>query len=130
MRTHNYMMVVPLLTGGLFVMGCESADMQTAGADGFTRVAEEAQFREAIVGREIAFGEDRGRYDQDGTWVMTREGQPLASGTWEWEDGRWCREGTSRAGPVARDCQIIELSSDGLRFTRSDGSGNVATFVN
>lgn len=101
-----------------------------AGSGEFSRVTSEADFQARAVGRAFVFPNgDVGRYDADGTWTIDREDGPVASGTWDWTGDRWCREGQSRQGPVARDCQIVEVSGSGLRFTRSDGSGGTVHFV-
>jgi hypothetical protein len=128
-RSASLALALALAAGGL--AGCESVPnplaslgaTEVAAPQTFAPVATEDAFRAEVVGREVVYANGAiGTYGADNTWAITDAGTLIASGAWEWNDGRWCYEGTSTTGPVLASCQLVEVSDQSVRFTRADGS--------
>jgi hypothetical protein len=114
--------------GGL--AACDSIGQPFSGTEqSYAPVTTEEAFRAQVVGREVAYADGRiGSYGAN-TWTITEDGAVVASGNWEWSEGRWCFEGTSTTGPVLASCQAVEVSDASIRFTRADGSQGTLPFV-
>lgn len=51
------------------------------------------------------------------------------TGSWQWQDGYFCREMDWSGMVIAYNCQLVEAEgSDRLRFTVDKGQGDSATF--
>ncbi len=120
-----------LLAGCGTGVGPEGPDAPAnATRNGFERITTAAEFREIATNRPLIYPNgDVMRYGRDGTWRVERDGAILATGTWSWEDGRWCGQGASRAGPVPPQCQRVAASSEALRFTRGVGRSQTLAFA-
>jgi hypothetical protein len=95
----------------------------------FTPVTTEAEFRAAVVGREVVYANGAvGSYGEDGTWSVTDGSGVIGGGTWTWTDERWCSEGSTVDGPVAPACDAVAVSDGAVRFTREDGTVGTLPF--
>jgi hypothetical protein len=95
----------------------------------FTPVTTEAEFRAAVVGREVVYANGAvGSYGEDGTWSVTDGSGVIGGGTWTWTDERWCSEGSTVDGPVAPACDAVAVSNGAVRFTREDGTVGTLPF--
>jgi hypothetical protein len=110
--------------------GAAPGGQADATGNGFEPVTTAAEFRAAATGRPLLYPDgDVMRYGRDGTWRVERDGAIVATGTWSWQDGRWCGEGAARGGPVAPQCQVVAASPVALRFTRPDGRSQTLAFA-
>ncbi|WP_439153841.1 dihydrodipicolinate reductase [Yoonia sp.] len=51
------------------------------------------------------------------------------TGSWDWQDGYFCRDLTWGGDPLGYNCQLVEVRSDGrIRFTVDRGAGDSAAF--
>ena len=51
------------------------------------------------------------------------------TGTWEWQDGYFCREMDWSGYPIPKNCQLVEAKGDeAIRFTVDKGAGDSASF--
>ena len=51
------------------------------------------------------------------------------SGTWNWNEGYFCREMDWSGTPIPHNCQLVEARGDRkLRFTTDRGAGDSASF--
>jgi hypothetical protein len=51
------------------------------------------------------------------------------TGTWQWQDGYFCREMDWSGTPIAYNCQLVEVQDgEKLRFTVDRGAGDAAVF--
>ncbi len=50
------------------------------------------------------------------------------TGTWNWQDGLFCREMDWSGMPVDYDCQLVETDGNQMRFTSEAGKGASADF--
>jgi len=80
-----------------------------------------------VVGRTVSLGDGSSTTNADGTITGQFGGKPIV-GTWTWEDGLFCREGTVGAELMERDCQRLEIAGDNLRVTRNSGKGSQSQF--
>jgi len=80
------------------------------------------EYMAAVMGRTISLGNKSATTTHaDGTMTGTAGGEEVI-GTWSWEEGKFCREGTIGDEKLKRDCQKMALAGDQLRITRGDGS--------
>lgn len=84
------------------------------------KVMTEAQFREVAVGKLLSDRGFKATLHPDNTFSGTSRGETV-EGTWSWEDGRYCREGTADGKPFAKSCRDIEVDGDRLTFIRDSG---------
>ena len=51
------------------------------------------------------------------------------TGTWQWQDGYFCREMAWGGDPIPYNCQLVEVEGDDrIRFTVDRGAGRSAAF--
>jgi hypothetical protein len=51
------------------------------------------------------------------------------TGSWQWQDGYFCREMDWSGTPIAFNCQLVEAQGgEKMRFTVDRGAGDSATF--
>lgn len=50
------------------------------------------------------------------------------TGDWAWQDGYFCRTMTWGSRDIPYNCQLVERTDRGLRFTTDKGAGNSAEF--
>ncbi len=129
----NFVPSIGLLAASMIgLSACEmpEAGPETQNLSGFERITTESALRDRVVGRQLFY--ENGNVlvkNADGTWAINDGDTVLASGTWDWRGDRWCRAGQSQAGPVEENCQIIEMSQTGVRFTREDGTSGTLDFT-
>lgn len=86
------------------------------------RIASEAEFTKAVVGKRLLFG-------TDGDWFRIQKngkirgnfGGKQTTGVWEWRDGFWCRTLTKPRQDT--DCQTWEAVNGGFKVSRDRGKG-------
>ena len=111
----------------LAISGC-AMDNQPA-ADNFERISTEAQFVE-VMQRGAVLGGGGIVTLSENRWTVIRDDSVIAEGTWEWEDGRWCRSGSMSTGTaLPRECQVYELSGNQLRITAPGNRVQMAELV-
>lgn len=99
-------------------------------ADEFKPVEDEGQFLELVGDRVLRIG----LYDLS---LRVRPGGVIEgsamgwdiTGTWNWQDGYFCREMDWSGTEIAYNCQLVEASSgEVVRFTVDRGRGESASF--
>ena len=99
--------------------------MNTLGEPGFMRIATLAQFLDLVADRQLDLITTEGflRLGSDGMISGVSNGA-VATGSWFWENGFWCRE-ISFDGELVLplDCQVLEVRGSDFRFTRNQGNG-------
>ncbi len=107
-----------------------SANGMPALADGFSRISDRSQFIQTVQDKELRLG-------MFGIFLKVEEdgeirGRALGwdvTGTWEWQDGYFCREMDWSGYPIPRNCQLVEAKgSNEIRFTVDKGAGDSASF--
>ncbi len=99
-------------------------------AQDFAPVTDRAEFLSAMEGRDLHMGlfslvlnlTPDGAIDGSALgWAIT--------GTWDWQDGYFCREMDWSGMEIVYDCQLVEVR-DGkrMRFTERRGEGDSASF--
>ena len=99
-------------------------------AEGFAPVKDEETFVSLVNGKELRnffYGvsltvTEDGRIDGSAVgWDIT--------GTWQWQDGYFCREMAWGGDPIPYNCQLVEVEGDDrIRFTVDRGAGRSAAF--
>ena len=90
----------------------------------YIQINTEEEYRTSVVGRSVGVTTTH----PDGTMTgISEEGKEI-KGTWTWENGLFCREGTIGSDKLDRDCQKIEVTEDKLRVTRNNGNGSQSVF--
>ncbi len=99
-------------------------------ADGFAPIKDEETFLSLVKDREL-------RIFLYGLRLQVREGGTIQgsalgsdiTGTWDWQDGYFCREMAWGEDPIEYNCQLVEArGEDRMRFTVDQGAGDSATF--
>lgn len=101
-----------------------------ARADGYARIATREDFVAAVDGREmrIRLLGITLNVRADGTITGNAMGWPV-TGSWDWQDGFFCREMDWSGTPVPFNCQLVERQGDDIRFTVDKGKGDSARFA-
>ena len=97
----------------------------------FTAVSDRAAFLALIEGQQLLLS----------TWnvalTVKPDGQISGSmmgwdvtGSWDWQDGYFCREMDWSGYPIDYNCQLVEAQgTEALRFTIDKGTGRSAIFA-
>ena len=88
----------------------------------YEHVVAKEGFMASVVGKTVDVGGETLVIHADGTITG------LVEGTWSWEDGFFCREGTAGGKPMKRDCQKVEVKGKKLRLTRDNGQGKKVVY--
>lgn len=115
------------VAAAIALAGCMTAEAPTSGE--FRQITTAAEFTEMLAGRDMLFGEDVIRFSGN-RFAAFRNGELRTTATWSFENGQYCRAGQFVDGrPLARDCQVVEIRGDEIRFTRGDGSVGTGRLV-
>lgn len=101
------------LAAAVGLAGCMTAEAPTRGE--FRQVTTEAEYR-SLVANGIQFDAGDTMSYSGNRWAVFRDDAPIATGTWDWQGDRFCRQGRFSDGrDMPRECQIIEVSGDRFR---------------
>ena len=101
-----------------------------AQAETFVPVAEKEAFLSLVEGRQLSHALWQIRLDvrPDGSIEGSALGWDV-TGTWEWQDGYFCREMDWSGTIIPYNCQLVEVKGDRtVRFTVDKGEGDSAAF--
>lgn len=101
-----------------------------AGAETFARISDKSDFIETVSGKELRLGMFGIflRVEEDGEIKGRALGWDV-TGTWEWQDGYFCREMDWSGYPIPKNCQLVEArNGQEIRFTVDKGAGDSASF--
>ena len=101
-----------------------------AGAETFARISDKSDFIETVSGKELRLGMFGIflRVEEDGEIKGRALGWDV-TGTWEWQDGYFCREMDWSGYPIPKNCQLVETrNGQEIRFTVDKGAGDSASF--
>ncbi len=96
-----------------------------AAAQDLARVAERQAFLDAVAGRDLSRLGITVQVQPDGRITGSAFGAPV-TGSWEWQDGFFCREMSWGPREWARNCQAVYLGGDTVRFIADRGRGDTA----
>ncbi|MEL7301588.1 MAG: hypothetical protein AAFM92_14500 [Pseudomonadota bacterium] len=102
--------------------GCMETGSAGESAPAGVAITSEAEFRSAIVGRELGFNGNTFTVNADGTFSGPWDGNGI-SGTWSWENGAFCRTGRAGTRVLERDCQAWAVNGNTATVTRNRGAG-------
>jgi len=101
-----------------------------AAAESYVPVMDKDTFVSLIEGRQLRHGfypitltvSENGQIEGRAIgWDIT--------GSWDWQDGYFCRDLIWGGDPLGYNCQLVEVRNDGrMRFTVDRGAGNSAAF--
>ncbi|KAA9006033.1 dihydrodipicolinate reductase [Histidinibacterium aquaticum] len=100
-----------------------------AAAD-WSRIADRDAFLQTVTGRSLdigLFGISL-QVGSDGSIRGVAQGQEV-SGNWAWESGYFCRTLAWGSESWPRNCQLVQLDGNRIRFTSDQGSGDSARFT-
>ncbi|ESW61501.1 MAG: hypothetical protein Q27BPR15_06000 [Rhodobacter sp. CACIA14H1] len=101
-----------------------------AAAESFSRISDRSDFVQTVSGKELRLGlfGISLKVEEDGEIRGRALGWDVV-GTWEWQDGYFCREMDWSGYPIPRNCQLVEARGDSeIRFTVDKGAGDSASF--
>uniref|UniRef100_UPI00286CC7AB hypothetical protein n=1 Tax=Tabrizicola sp. TaxID=2005166 RepID=UPI00286CC7AB len=101
-----------------------------AAADDFAEIRDKSEFMSLVEGRELRIG----LYNL--TLNLLPDGQIKGralgwdiTGSWDWQDGHFCREMDWSGMEIDYNCQLVETrGGEVLRFTVDRGAGDSASF--
>lgn len=99
-------------------------------AEGFSRISDRDAFVGTVSGKELRMGlfGIALTVEPDGEIRGRAMGWDI-SGTWEWQDGYFCREMDWSGYPIPLNCQLVEArGNEEIRFTVDKGEGDSASF--
>jgi len=111
-----------LLASALCALPVMSAAFEPVNAlEEFIEVIEERELRLGLFGISLVIS-------PEGTIEGSASGWPV-TGTWEWQDGFFCREMDWGGTEIPYNCQLVEVRGDSeIRFTVDRGAGESAAF--
>lgn len=99
-------------------------------AQAYERISTREDFVAAVQDRDLRIGllGITLNVKPDGTITGDAMGWPV-TGTWEWQDGFFCREMDWSGTPIEFNCQLVEKRGESIRFTVDKGEGDSARFA-
>ena len=98
-------------------------------ADGWKTIRKEADFREMVVGKNLAWNGNTGIINADGTAAGTLKEQGAYKGNWVWSGRFYCRNFIIGGKATGTNCAKVEVSDTGVRFLNNKGKGRVTETV-
>ncbi|MGH1414246.1 MAG: hypothetical protein ACRBB0_12195 [Pelagimonas sp.] len=95
-------------------------------AEGFTPISTIDSFQALAIGKTLYLGETTATVHTGGTMTVVFKGKEI-SGTWEWQDGYFCRVLASYS--TKADCQLWEHDGHDFRITRDKGAGQAFVYT-
>lgn len=86
------------------------------------RVETARAFCEQCAGRHLTAAGLEFVIHPDG-WISGTADSKRFSGSWSWRDGFFCRHAELKGEYLGSDCEVIEVSSGLMRYTRDKGAG-------
>ena len=91
----------------------------------FERVESRDTFLSIVQGRTLAGDGVSLRVGADGS-ISGRGFGMRVTGSWSWEDGFFCRTLDTMLRDFPRNCQVVQVQGNVVRFTADRGTGDVA----
>ncbi|MEZ5756454.1 MAG: dihydrodipicolinate reductase [Paracoccaceae bacterium] len=98
--------------------------------ESFSRISDKSAFLQTVEGKELRLGlfGIALKVEEDGEIKGRALGWDV-TGTWEWQDGYFCREMDWSGYPIPKNCQLVEAKGgEEIRFTVDKGAGDSASF--
>lgn len=94
-------------------------------AQAFERVASRDAFLALVQGRTLTGDGVSLRVGADGS-IFGRGFGLRVTGGWDWQGGFFCRTLDTALRDFPRNCQVVQVRGDVVRFTADQGAGDVA----
>lgn len=91
----------------------------------FERVTDRAAFLAAVEGKRLVGDGVSLRVGRDGS-ISGRGFGFRVGGDWFWQDGYFCRTLETVIRDFPRNCQVVAIRGDTVRFVADRGAGDVA----
>ncbi len=91
----------------------------------FARITDRSEFVAAVEGKSLTSAAVRLNVQPDGQ-IEGRAFGMAVTGTWDWQDGYFCRTLDTAAQDFPLNCQQVDTDGATLRFTADKGTGDVA----
>ncbi len=118
------------LLPAVFIALATVAAALPAAAESFSRISDRSAFVQTVQDKELRlgmFGVSL-KVEEDGEIRGSALGWDII-GTWEWQDGYFCREMDWSGYPIPQNCQLVEAKGgEEIRFTVDKGAGDSASF--
>jgi len=102
----------------------------TLGISDFVRINTFEEYLDLVADRrQDRADSDDFTYSNSNSTITGMIGGDQLNGTWYWENGFFCRDGSFGDTVLDLDCQIVEISGNTLRGTRNQGNGDSVTVV-
>ena len=97
----------------------------------FVRISDGASFAQLIADKRLEVPDKPDRWfrlNANGT-IVGDVGKGKVSGTWNFENGFWCRTLVAGVSSLGQDCQLVEHKPGVARFTREEGKGGSGEYL-
>lgn len=95
-------------------------------AQDFTRIDSELEFRELALEKTLYLGDTQVTVHDGGAMTVIFKGKEI-TGTWQWEDGYFCR--ILKSYSTKADCQLWEHDGTDFRIARDKGNGEAFVYT-
>ncbi len=92
-----------------------------------TRVSDRGTFLSYVQGRELSRIGVSLQVSPDGSIAGRALGRDV-TGTWSWEGGMFCRTLDAGDRQFGRNCQVVSVDGNSIRFHADQGTGDIADF--
>ena len=107
---------------------CLCALATAAKADGFAKINDRNAFVSMLDGRQLTRMGIKLNVTQDGQIKGRAFGYDV-TGAWTWKSGYFCRDLYWGGDDLGRNCQMVKVQGDTLRFISDRGQGEFADLV-
>ena len=91
------------------------------------RISDRATFVATVQGRELSRLGISLRVSPNGSIAGRALGRDV-TGTWEWQNGLFCRTLDAGDRQWERNCQAVSVDGGSIRFQADEGQGDIADF--
>ncbi len=92
-----------------------------------TRISDRSTFLSYVQGRELSRIGISLLVSPDGTIAGRALGRDV-TGTWAWEGDLFCRTLDAGDRQFGRNCQVVSIDGNSIRFHADQGTGDIADF--
>ncbi|PYG28264.1 hypothetical protein [Pelagimonas varians] len=95
-------------------------------AQDFDRIDSEPEFRALALDKTLYLGDTQVTVHDKGAMTVVFKGKEI-TGTWQWEDGFFCR--ILKSYSTKADCQLWEYDGTDFRIARDKGNGQAFVYT-
>ena len=111
----------------LFTAALASLCLTAPALADLSRITDRSTFLSHVQGRDLTRLGISLRVLPDGAITGRALGRDV-TGTWAWESGLFCRTLAAGNRQWGRNCQVVSIDGNSIRFQADEGTGDIADF--